>query len=588
MVATTPSGTSATSPADQFSYVAAPTVSGVSPNQGPMLGGTDVTISGTGFYTAAGQTTFAVGTNSATNVSCSSSTTCTATTPAGTGTQDVVATTPSGTSATSPADQFSYVAGPTVSGVSPQAGSSAGGTTITLTGTNFYTASGSTTIDVGGNAATKVSCSSSTSCTAVTPPGTGLVDVTATTPSGTSPTSPADRFAYVSPTGRYYPITPCRVLDTRSGLGAPKTPIGPDSSINLQVTGAVQGACANKVPAGATAVVMNLTEADATSGSYLTVWPVGAKRPTASNLNFGPGQVVPNLVQVGLSGSGKVSIYNNLGDTDVVADIQGYVGPATAGSSTTGQFNPVSPTRILDTRTPLGGHDFPLGPDQTMALQVSGAQGVIPSTGVSAVVLNLTVTDTTQPSFLTLWPAGQSRPVASNLNFSPGQTVPNRVTVPVGTTGQVSIYNKQGDTNVIADVAGWYTDGTNPLATGDHFTPAPAPVRILDTRSGTGHKGAIGPNSSINLAATHSPSPVPANADAVVANFTVTDTTASSYLSVYPGDQAKVPVISDLNWPAGATIANLTVTKLGAQSLNIYNNSGSTNAIADVEGWYSP
>ncbi len=56
----------------------------------------------------------------------------------------------------------------------------------------------------------------------------------------------------------------------------------------------------------------------------------------------------------------------------------------------------------------------------------------------------------------------------------------------------------------------------------------------------------------------------------------------------YPGDQAKAPVISDLNWPAGATIANLTLTELGAQSLNIYNNSGSTNAIADVEGWCSP
>jgi hypothetical protein len=564
-----------------------PTVTQISPDEGPSAGGTSINVTGTGFYSD-GSTTVQVGSSAATSVSCTTATSCSATTPAGSGTVDVTVTTPSGTSATGPADHFSYVPAPSVTGVSPSAGSTGGGSQIVVSGTGFYTVPGDTSVEVGGTPATDVSCSTDTACEAVTPPGKGVADVTVTTPSGTSATSPADRFAYVSAVGRYYPLTPCRILDTRSGLGSAKSPIGPRSSIDVQVSGAVPGTCANKVPALATAVVMNVTEADATSGSYLTVWPSGQSRPSASNLNFDPGRVVPNLVQVGLPGSGKVSIYNAAGSTDVVADLEGYFGPAASGSSTSGQFEPVAPTRVLDTRTSLGGHLGPLRQGETASLQVTGAQGVLPASGLSAVVLNVTVTDTTSSSYLTLWPSGQAQPLASTLNFSAGQTVPNRVVVPVGSGGKVSIYNQLGSTNLIADVAGWYTDGTDPLATGDYFTPASAPARILDTRSSLGgHQGPLGPNDSMNLPVTGSLSPVPAGADAVVANFTVTDTTASSYLGVYPGDQASPPLISDLNWPPGLTIANLVVTKLGAQSLDIYNKSGSTNVVADVEGWYS-
>jgi len=90
-----------------------------------------------------------------------------------------------------------------------------------------------------------------------------------------------------------------------------------------------------------------------------------------------------------------------------------------------------------------------------MNLQVTGRGGV-PSTGVSAVVLNVAVTGPTAMSHLTVYPAGEAVPLASNLNFVAGQTVPNLVTAKLGANGQLSIYNVAGNTHVIADVVGWY------------------------------------------------------------------------------------------------------------------------------------
>ncbi len=169
----------------------APTVTGVSPSSGPEAGGTVVTITGTNL--TGGTVDF--GPNAATGVTCGA-TSCTATSPAGTGTVDVTVTTAGGTSATSPADQFTYTTttpAPTVTGISPTSGPAAGGTVVTITGTNLTGG----TVDFGPNAATGVTCGA-TSCTATSPAGTGTVDVTVTTAGGTSATSSADQFTYIS------------------------------------------------------------------------------------------------------------------------------------------------------------------------------------------------------------------------------------------------------------------------------------------------------------------------------------------------------------------------------------------------------
>jgi IPT/TIG domain len=180
-----------------------PTVTGLSPTSGPAAGGTLETITGTGFT---GATVVAFGTTAATGVTVVNDTTITATSPAGTGVVDVTVTTPTGTSATSAADQFTFVAAaaPTVTGVSPTTGSAAGGTSVTITGTGF---TGATAVNFGTIPAKSFTVVNDTTIDAVTPEATGAVNVTVATgavnvtvvtPNGTSPSSAAAQFTFVA------------------------------------------------------------------------------------------------------------------------------------------------------------------------------------------------------------------------------------------------------------------------------------------------------------------------------------------------------------------------------------------------------
>ena len=251
-------------------------------------------------------------------------------------------------------------------------------------------------------------------------------------------------------------LNPARDLDTRAGTGTGGViaPMAAGQTINLTVAGA------GGVPAtGVSAVALNVTETDATGPeSYLTVFPAGGTRPVASNLNFSAGPSRPNLVIVPVGANGQVSIYNNLGAVDVVADVEGYY--STAGATQVGaSYNPLAPARNLDTRNGTGlgtAIVAPVAAGGTLNLTVAGVNGV-PATGVTSVVLNVTATNATGPeSYLTVFPTGTPIPLASNLNFVAGQTVPNLVIATVGANGQVSIYNNLGSVDVVVDVEGYF------------------------------------------------------------------------------------------------------------------------------------
>jgi len=193
MRVTTPGGISATSNADRFTYLVAPTVTNISPTSGPAAGGTTVTITGSGF-TGASKVWF--GSVAASSFTVNSATQITAVSPAGSGTVHVTVTTLGGTSPTSTADQFTYLAAPpipTVTSISPTSGPAAGGTTVTITGSGF---TGASTVRFGATAASGFTVDSATQITAVSPAGSGTVDVTVTAPGGTSVTSIADQFQY--------------------------------------------------------------------------------------------------------------------------------------------------------------------------------------------------------------------------------------------------------------------------------------------------------------------------------------------------------------------------------------------------------
>jgi hypothetical protein len=191
---TTPAGTG-TGPS-LYTYYAAPAVTGVSPAIGLPAGGATVNISGMNFVI--GATTVKFGNTAISPVTVNSPNLITVTAPPGTGTVDITVTTPGGTSVINPADQYTYAAVPVVNSVSPNSGVPGGGTVVTITGTGF---TGATAVMFGTSSATSVAVNASgTSITATSPPGTGTVDITVTTPGGTSGTGSSDKFTYVKAT----------------------------------------------------------------------------------------------------------------------------------------------------------------------------------------------------------------------------------------------------------------------------------------------------------------------------------------------------------------------------------------------------
>jgi hypothetical protein len=249
--------------------------------------------------------------------------------------------------------------------------------------------------------------------------------------------------------GLYQPLTPARIMDTRSGTGVRQGSVGPGGMVALNVFGP------GGVPAGSgvSAVVLNVTVTNPTLPGYVTVFPTGGQRPTASNLNFTAGQTVPNRVIVKVGTGGKVSFFNAAGTVHVIVDIGGWFTDAT---STVGgaRFTGVLPTRMIDTRDPAIG---PLIGGQPVHFQLTD-QNRNPVTGVSALVINVTATNATAASYVTLWPDGPPQPSVSDLNFAAGQTVPNLVVVKLGNNATVDISNAAGQTDLIIDLVGFYGD----------------------------------------------------------------------------------------------------------------------------------
>lgn len=243
---------------------------------------------------------------------------------------------------------------------------------------------------------------------------------------------------------RLLPLVPARVLDTREGLGAPARRLGPGGQIDLTLEG-VGG-----VPAGSSAAVLNVTATRVSAASYVTVWPTGASMPLASSLNVQPGDTVANLVVAPIGAGGRVSLYNALGEIDLVADVVGAFCPAA-----TGRQVPIAPQRLMDTRDGTGGTSGPIR-QVPVALGVTGVGGV-PVAGVSAVLVNVTAVAPTSATYLTVWPAGEAMPLASSLNASAGQTVANSVMAKVGADGRVMLFNAAGSTHVVVDAVGYFT-----------------------------------------------------------------------------------------------------------------------------------
>lgn len=256
-------------------------------------------------------------------------------------------------------------------------------------------------------------------------------------------------------------------------------------------------------------------------------------------------------------------------------DTAGYVNAARYVLVGAG-YVPVSPVRVLDTRDGTGtGASAPVPANGTVTLSVPSEAGVA-ATSMTAVVMNVTVTSPTKSGVLTVDPVTGT---TSNLNFSAGETIANLVTVPV-TRGQVSFHNAgSGTVHVVADFEGFYGPG------GSGYQPG-VPVRVLDTRNGTG--AAKAPVKASGVVRLNLSGKVPAATTAVALNVTVTSPQAGGYLRVYP-DSSTLPAVSNIDFTRGETIPNLVIVPVKNGIADIENASGGTvEVVGDLEGYYAP
>ena len=230
---------------------------------------------------------------------------------------------------------------------------------------------------------------------------------------------------------------PTRVLDTRLGIGAAKAKLGAGAKLTLTIHG---------LPAGTTAVALNVTATNPSSAGNLTAYPGGGTLPGTSNLNYVAGQTIPNMVIVPLGPGNTVTFYNSAGTVNVIADVLGTFAPGSGAG-----FTGMTPTRVLDTRLGIGAAKAKLGAGAKLTLTIHG----LPA-GTTAVALNVTATNPSSAGNLTAYPGGGTLPGTSNLNYVAGQTIPNMVIVPLGPGNTVTFYNSAGTVNVIADVLGNY------------------------------------------------------------------------------------------------------------------------------------
>ncbi len=375
---------------------------------------------------------------------------------------------------------------------------------------------------------------------------------------------------------RYHALSPHRLVDTREGVGGPAAPFGPAESRDVVVAGGATG-----VPADATAVVLTVTAVFPSAATHVTLWPAGTSRPLASNLNIDVGQVRANTVVATVGSGGAVSVFNNAGDTPVVIDVTGYFQPGYAG----GLYVPRTPSRIVDSRDGTGTTAAPWGPAETRAITVAGVAGV--PIEATAVVATVTAVVPSTLTHLTVWPTGETMPVASSLNAAAGGVAANTVVATVGAGGAVSVFNNAGSVHVLIDVTGYFRD--TPAGLTYH---ALSPTRLVDTRDGTGNVGPP-PNTPAPLLAqtprmidAGGNAGVPKGAPAVVATLTAVRPTATTHLSVTPSYTTSAPT-SNLNIDAGDVRANTVLMTMSYGAAWMVNNSGATDAIVDVTGYFA-
>jgi hypothetical protein len=248
----------------------------------------------------------------------------------------------------------------------------------------------------------------------------------------------------------YVGAAPTRVLDTRNGTG------GPAKRFEIGETRTVAVAGVAGVPDHASAIVVNVTATQAQAAGYVRAFPSGIATPEASILNFNERVDRANLAVVPVGADGRIAVRVDDAATHLVVDVIGAFAPG--GDRITA----IEPVRVADSRSGLGLPSRKLAKGEVVAVQLRGV-GPIPA-DATAVVLNVTVTQSEGAGYVTVFAGGSGAPATSSVNFAGGIDVPNLVITPLGADGSIAVLNRGAPAHVLVDVMGFVT-GTNPTAT---------------------------------------------------------------------------------------------------------------------------
>ncbi len=388
----------------------------------------------------------------------------------------------------------------------------------------------------------------------------------------------------------FFPLTPCRLADTRSVGGSGKTgPFGPPYLAGAAARSFPIPASFCDVPAAAQAYSLNVTVVPHGTLDYLTMWPAGESRPVVSTLNAPDGQTLANAAIVPVGTDRAINVFAS-NATDVILDINGYFAPPTAPQALA--FYPATPCRVADTRMESFGSNF--GPPRLAALStrsfpIPSSSCGIPSSA-EAYSFNMTVVPPGALEYLSTWPAGQSIPLVSTLNDASGAVLANAAIVPAGTSGAVDVFAYNA-TDLIIDNNGYFAP---PGSAGALYFYPVTPCRVADTRAvgGSGLTGSFGPPQMTAGSTRSFPIPssscgIPATAQAYSLNMTVVPPGPLNYITTWPTGQT-MPVVSTLNDLSGAVVANAAIVPAGSSgAISVYAYSA-TDLVIDINGYFAP
>lgn len=368
-------------------------------------------------------------------------------------------------------------------------------------------------------------------------------------PSTRSPsTPPRPTFTPVGPSTLFVPISPRRVLDSRQ---AGSTRLAPDEVRRVDLSAVLADTM--------TGAAVNVTAAEAEGPGFMTVWDCGASRPGTSTVNFRAGGTAAAGAVVQMDGTRQFCVYTSAA-AHLIVDVNGGYAP-TGGFG----YTSLTPRRVHDSRP------VPIPAGSTTQVQITGL-----TRAPRAAVVNLTAVAPEADGYLTAWPCSIARPEVSNLNFPAGiSAVANAAQVPVDADGSVCIYNSAA-TGLLVDVVGVYDDAP----TGRRYQPA-VPIRVLDTRAGTGGwNGPIGNRQTLDVWA-------PDQAYlGVLGTVTLVDPPQAGFLTVdgyVPSASART--FSTIN-ATDTTIANMFVASGNSTLVAVAGPTGGEHVLIDLTGYF--